>query len=359
MPITNCHTHIFTTAIVPDGFLPWYVRPFERWLDREGVEDVLKRLARPLGKDVQYLIHKYHTFAAIGRKTSMAEVFDHLCGFYPDDTRFVVLPMDMEFMQAGRVRMGLIEQLDGLAALKRTHGDRILPFVFAHPERRDVADIVKRYVEDHGFEGIKIYPPLGYFPFDERLNPVYSYAENHGLPVISHCSRGGVFFRGRITEAMRRHPITGQRLGGKDNDTFCDNYSDPKNYRDVLEQFPKLKMCLAHFGGEGEWNKYLDSSHDHSTANDNWFSDIRNLMHEFPTLYTDVSYTHSCPRLLPLLRLIMETDVTVSNRVLFGTDYYMTEQEASEREHSIRLRTAMGERIFTMMAGVNPIAFLR
>ncbi|MFM1876427.1 MAG: hypothetical protein RL266_2164 [Bacteroidota bacterium] len=72
-----------------------------------------------------------------------------------------------------------------------------------------------------------------------------------------------------------------------------------------------------------------------------------------------IAYTHSDPRLLPLLKLTLIAErADVSSRILFGTDFYMTEQEASEREHSIRLRTFLGEELFKKISETNQLDFL-
>ncbi|MGE0635793.1 MAG: amidohydrolase family protein [Bacteroidia bacterium] len=356
MQITNCHTHIFTNKIIPDNFLIWPLQMLANIFTQDSSANFLLSSTRKF-KDVNYLLYKYITFAKTGGKSSQEEVFNHLQNFYPEGTKFVVLSMDMEFMEAGSVKMKFEEQLNELADLKKKYGDIIHPFVFAHPERTGITDLVKKYIEVHNFSGIKLYPPLGYFPFDERLEGVYEYAEKNSIPLISHCSRGGVFYKGKITDEMRKHPKTGIVNTEKHKSNFTDFYTDPKNYEYVFEKFPNLKLCLAHFGGDTEWNKYLDGSWDLTKEND-WFFTIRNMMVKYPSLYTDISYTHSYSRFLPLLKVTLQSNPELAKRILFGTDFYMTEQEGSEREHSIRLRAFLGEELFSLIAEQNPKTFL-
>lgn len=358
MQITNCHTHIFTRDIVPEKFLPQPLRLIANWLDNDRFASTLLRITdRKLFEHAHHVLHKYINFVNTGGLKTQAEIFDHLQGFYPAGTRFIILPMDMKYMGGGNVKMDLEQQLDELAAIKRKSPDVILPFVFAHPERPNLLDLVKKYIEEHNFAGIKMYPALGYFPDDKRLFPVYEYAEEKGIPVMTHCSRGGVYYLGKITGEMRKNALP-QYIDVKPNHKFCNQFSEPRNYISVLEKYTKLKLCLAHFGGDTEWNKFLDGSYQHQTSNNNWFSEIRDMMKKYPNLYTDVSYTHAYSRFQPLMKNIIETDTAINSRILFGTDFYMTEQEESEREHSIRFRSFLGENLFSLIAEHNPKTYL-
>ena len=50
--------------------------------------------------------------------------------------------------------------------------------------------------------------------------------------------------------------------------------------------------------------------------------------------YTDISYTLHDRRIVPLLKMFL-LDPVVRERVLFGTDFYLLEKDASERELSM------------------------
>ena len=79
----------------------------------------------------------------------------------------------------------------------------------------------------------------------------------------------------------------------------------------------------------------------------------------YPNLYTDVSYTiFKFTNHIPLLRLYLQNE-NIRDRVLFGSDFYMTRQEVlSEKAISIRLRDALGEMDFHQIADVNPRRWL-
>ncbi len=362
MRIHNCHVHVFTNQSVPNGFLPFGL---VRLLRRPG----LARVVRPVGRFLAKLNHaldsrtvdRYAALLNIGTLPSQRAVFEHLRGFYPADARFVVLPMDMAFMDAGKVNRPLEEQLDELARLKRELPDILFPFVAVDPRRPGFFDLVRRYVEDHGFHGIKLYPPLGYFPCDPRLNELYAYAEAHRLPIITHCSRGGVYSRKRITREMLRNPCTGEVLKKARKSRFTDHYADPRNYLPVLARFKRLKLCLAHFGGEDEWRDFLENSWDFNqegATRKSWFSVVKDdLIRPHAHVYADISYTMYDPGFLPLLKVLLE-DPAVRPRVLYGSDYYVVVQDLSERAFSVNVRAYLGEDLYQQIAEQNAEAFL-
>lgn len=99
--IFNCHTHVFTNKIVPAHFLPFGLirflskRRISRWLGR-----LLNRINPRSTNDI---FDRFASFMNIGNKESQLEIFEFLKGFYPENTKFFVLSMDMEFMEAGKV----------------------------------------------------------------------------------------------------------------------------------------------------------------------------------------------------------------------------------------------------------------
>jgi predicted TIM-barrel fold metal-dependent hydrolase len=270
--------------------------------------------------------------------------------------------MDMAYMEAGKVPKDLPVQLDELAEIKRQYPDNILPFIAVDPRRPGIADMVKKYVEEHDFAGIKLYPPLGYYPFDSRLDDVYEYAQARQLPIISHCAGGVVYYRGRITDDMLDHPLADEwNLASKrkKNKEFCKFFAHPENYRYVLKKYPDLKICLAHAGGSDEWKAYLDGPwrwppEQHKRS---WLSIILDMFREFPTLYADISYLAHDKEFHPLLKVRLQ-DETVRPRVLFGSDFYMVQKETSERAFSVNLRSFLGEADYRQIAEINPATFL-
>ena len=353
--ISNCHTHVFTNRNVPDGFLPLKLlvlfrkKPVARFLT-----SALKRILPFTENDV---LDRLAVFLGIGGMGSQEEIFLHIKSFYPEGTRIVALSMDMDNMGAGGAPQDFLNQLAELRELKEEYPDLLIPFIAADPRRDDLLDLVMDHMDNHGFGGIKLYPPLGYFPFDERFGKLFDIAQERQIPIIAHCSRSGIYTRRSITEEMRIHPKTGEVLKGCSSASFAHNYTDPSNYKWLLEEFPRLKICLAHFGGEIEWRKYLNDPWPSKSTEKSWLATIAGLIQNHENVYADVAYTvHDCT-LLPLLKVLINTP-GLREKILYGSDAYMVQLEGSEREFSINVRGYLGETDFRQISEINPQRFL-
>ncbi|TCL08737.1 amidohydrolase family protein [Shimia isoporae] len=342
--ITNCHLHLFTLDHVPEDFpvaIVGAIRKNPKLI--RFFSNILVGPFRELGLQVE----KLGRMAAVGQLKSQQQVLRSVLPQYPDDARFVVLPMDIAASGYKEAPKDIAAQHRELFELSKDPAfkDRILPFAKVNPRRADAFDEFRRCIEEYGFHGLKIYPKLGYDPRDPMLmSKVYPYCVDHNIPVMSHCSRGGVYgrgFKGKV----------GQDLGS------------PRNYERVLKEFPELRVCLAHFGGSDEWDDYIAGIDplDAQSRSRNWVATIRDMITsgDFPNLYTDISYTmFDFEENIPFLSVFLEND-KLRDRVLFGSDYYMTKQEdLSERAVSMRLRHALGGDTFRQIAHVNPTRWL-
>lgn len=360
--IYNGHIHLFTIDDVPDRFLPMGLPTLMRFrLLRSSLVWLMRRVNPFEARD---WVERYANFVEISYTVGKEEgIFARVQGYYPSGTRFVVLPMDMAGMEAGKVRRPYREQLLRLAALRDRYPEQLLPFIAVDPRREAMLDLVQEFTEVHRFRGLKLYPPIGFFPDDPALQPVYRYAEARNLPVLTHCSRGGVYKKRLTSEDPTHHPKTGQPLDRHDPRHYKDYRTDPDNYVDLLRAFPRLRLCLAHFGGDQEWQRWLRDEWraDSPPAAKSWLAKILDLIRsgDYPNLYTDISYTlFNLNDHLPVLKVLLEHP-KVRERVLFGSDYYMAEREAlPERQLALRIRAALGEDLFWQIAWHNPRRFL-
>jgi len=397
-----------------------------------------------LERYANFILHAYDTEK--NKTKTQEDVFKELQSYYPIGTKFVVLSMDMNYMVNCNERdeqTKYDEQLDELKALKQNkdYEGLIFPFIHADPRRmakdKNYLPKLKDDIEAGLFSGIKIYPALGYFPFDIRLKPVYDLAVKYNLPITTHCSVGPVFYRGNLKTFHKegyfvkgefRHPFTHNQLAGKNARVFCPHFTHPLNYyflmgcpkklfeywrdcalekswelknlpigdftEEELKKYKDLKICIGHFGGSEEWRRYLDNAWQPNERIDlekpesfqriihekngmwkinpvnnesfkdtkplNWFSIISEMLkvNDFPNLYADISYNLSDHRMMPLLKVRLETDPVLRNKILFGTDFYMVSMKMTERRATINLRAFLGEENFKQIAVVNPKAFL-
>jgi hypothetical protein len=121
-----------------------------------------------------------------------------------------------------------------------------------------------------------------------------------------------------------------------EQDYFFKNYVHPEGWRAVLENFPDLHLCLAHFGGD-EWKRGPLSAWQ-SRPPSEWISSTVKLTKKYPHVYTDISCFNLAGALVggrgervsqtltKMLCWMRENDEYkhLKNKVIFGTDWYLT-----------------------------------
>jgi predicted TIM-barrel fold metal-dependent hydrolase len=124
--------------------------------------------------------------------------------------RFVVLPVAMRADRTRHINDFILEQV--------AQQPRFLGFGTLHAGMENITGEVD-YIMEHGLLGIKMHPDSQAFAIDDpRLFPAYEMLQDK-LPVILH-------------------------MGDQRYD-----YSHPVRLKRVLEQFPRLQVIAAHFGG--------------------------------------------------------------------------------------------------------------
>lgn len=367
--IYNCHAHIFNLDCAPLRFMDVYTgrrlgRVLRFLLEIPGVTPALVRTVGLLGKRFRLpLLTRYAAFLDIGSGVSQVSVFEkQLLPHYPPGTRFVLLALNMDHMSAGAATLNYETQLWQLLEVRKRHPDTCLPFLCIDPRmgsaRQNLA-FVQKWLK-RGFVGLKLYPSLGFFPFDERLDLVYEFAQQHQVPVLAHCSRGGIYYQGELTHQLRwpalpaallpqiqaasppfklgDHafplPVPTGKLSFR-NDQFSDLLLEPRLYDLVLARFPELKLCLAHYGGGDEIAAELNNPTPpgHTAPPANWYRGVQWLMRKYPNVYTDVAFTlaegttvfrgHPKDVLFQTLAQDLQAGSPYQDRLLFGTDFFL------------------------------------
>jgi hypothetical protein len=217
------------------------------------------------------------------------------------------------------------------------------------------------------FIGFKMYTPLGYKPLDKRLKHMkdfYKRCASKGIPIIVHCSKGGMithdsifykeFDKGNkeysyyydfdIEESVKNHPGVEpnkwepywyhieqknkkkkdyisydklKSLAKEEEDYFIKNYIHPEAWEKVLNEpgCENLKICLAHFGGNS-WDT-------EDEEDKNWIKTIIELTKK-PNVYTDFSCWGFDKKRQKAFKKVIEENAHLKNKILFGTDWYMT-----------------------------------
>jgi len=297
------------------------------------------------------------SFFDIGLEASQRRIFERLHTTYKQhDPKYFALTLNMDFMSTAPSNHTRYDtQLTEVFQLKQSYPNELLVFLSCDPRYKKGAalrDWFKKYYEDGKVVGIKLYPSLGFFPFDPRMAELYEYANQHHVPILTHTTRTGVFYLSDDVKQLvgnrpatfdGNNPIMAQIYSRIDkynasknrkvkrNANYCNIFTHPDNYIPIIEKFPNLKLCFAHYGGE---NEILDKTKDYmleveNNRSVNWHKLIREYMLKYDNIYTDISYalhntdTHK--------RFIEDMQhAKLSTRIFFGTDFFMEEQEDSE-----------------------------
>lgn len=426
----------------------------------------------------------------------------------PEDSEMVILPMDMEYMGAGKTKLRsdiiknkskyienkgwseldykdtykyqMRELWDIVKARRNSNQgnpDAYHPFLFLDPRRiEEEGDsffnytiknnrmvlgncFVKTYMEDREFSGFKIYPALGYYAFDEYLLPLWRYAVENNIPIMTHCVIGTIYYRGKKKKEWNFHPVFEQFYNSRKTHEpepmllpevkavdIQRNFTHPLNYLCLLEEsllrkfigekvksqktrdlfgysdektpleftLENLKVCLAHYGGEDEWNKFLESDRDvysrrmihkpneginfmensdgkfsldkiNSLWNDtDWYSIISSLLMRYNNMYADLSYIISKPSIYPLLLETLRKGDDYENQyknylkekspnkkashligrnrlrshILYGTDFYVVRNHNSDKDLFVETRAALDDESFDLIARENTFNYL-
>jgi predicted TIM-barrel fold metal-dependent hydrolase len=335
---TNIHTHIFNIECAPKKFIgiPLPGITYNRKL-MKGITRFMQLLI-PSRSDI---LQRYANFLLVGTRKNQGQLWQDLTSSYPYlKMKFVVHSLDMDKMEAGPAKNNYETQVTQLFEVKKQFPDQLLPFVCVDP-RKFYPGGIRKYLDGSikrfGFIGVKLYPALGFYPFDPELEPLYAFAAENNLPVMVHCTRGGIWFRGKIRHEhilpanFNPHPVDSYDYSDHatmKNRKFKDFFNDPKNFEEVLSVFPDLKICFAHFGGSSEIIQ--SENHGSGVSENNFYLKIKNLMRRYPNVYADVSYTLS--EIKKVNKFLGEDlrDKVIRDRILFGTDFFMTLMENSE-----------------------------
>ncbi len=185
------------------------------WVRREGVGKVSVFLDKFFPRTDRDKLSSYAHFLQTGSKDSMEEIFDNMVRYYPANTIFVLLMMDLCFGIRGCKEKEKCQsdvrtdnpwsgtdqakqrcfavQIQEIIEIKKNNRKTVYPFLAVDPRRKGIFDLVKQSVgKNRNFHGIKVYPALGYLPSHPDLMKVFSYYADKDIPVTAHCSRGGV-----------------------------------------------------------------------------------------------------------------------------------------------------------------------
>jgi predicted TIM-barrel fold metal-dependent hydrolase len=203
-----------------------------------------------------------------------------------------------------------------------------------------VLDLLKSAIAEKGFIGVKIYPPMGFMPagnasggnsypegielaadadfgakLDSALGGLFSWAEENQVPLLAHAANSN-----------GSGPDYSQR-------------ANPAHWRAVLERFPKLHICLAHFG------RFVKAD-----GSPNWEDSVVALLADYPHVYADLSYHPAAlasqsgrDAAIAGLRRVFAEAPGVDSRLVYGSDWIMMGREAGHESYLDELASLLRE----------------
>ena len=191
--------------------------------------------------------------------------------------RSVLLPLDFGLVQEPKV--GVEEFNDWIFESAANYPDKLIPFMGIDPGRGEQAiRLMRKYFAKFEPRGIKVYPPNGFHPYEERLEPFWKEVKDMDRFVVSHA---------------------GASWGPLDEEK-----SRPIHFRSVLDKYPELKLVIAHLGG-----KYRADTYELARDYDNLYTDCSALQGWLPTE----------PQMVK--DRLSEAFSVMGDRVIFGTDW--------------------------------------
>ena len=155
--------------------------------------------------------------------------------------------------------------------------EKLIGFAGCDPTQPGCMQEMRYGIEQLHLRGVKMGPIYaGIDPRDPRCEPVYSYCQERGLPIMSHCG----------TTYNSKAPL---------------GFSRPWLWDEVAIQFPDLKMVLAHVGHP-------------------FCEECLVVIRKHPNLYADISALYYRPWQFYNM-LIAAQEYKATHKLLFGTDY--------------------------------------
>ena len=211
--------------------------------------------------------------ARAGQEVDLTVKYSEYQDTSPEEVRTIVF--------GGKARLsGLWVEDQYVADYVSAHPDSLIGFLSVDPTQKDWEKELYVGHQELGLKGIKLLPMYaGFMPDDSMLDPLWSYADQHALPVLLHT---GTTF---VSQALLAYTL-------------------PRNLDPVAIRYPEVKIILAHL------------SHPYE-------AECVAVIRKHPNVYADISALHYRPfQLYNSLMLVQEYGVW--DKVLFGTDYPFT-----------------------------------
>ncbi len=168
------------------------------------------------------------------------------------------------------------------------------------PTEPNAVEELRRYADTGFFHFVKLFPPQGFWPDDERILPFYEVCAEYRLPVLLHMGQTN----GEYTEEQKRRRMH-----------LNTAYGNPMNLDGVAKMFPEISFIMAHSG----YPYYLEA----------WSVAWAN-----PNVYFDISGSGPWVEGIPIVYNGMGGPAFIPidfDRVLWGSDNVLPLKESMAR----------------------------
>jgi predicted TIM-barrel fold metal-dependent hydrolase len=114
----------------------------------------------------------------------------------------------------------------------RKYPDRLIGNIYIDPRDADALETLEKYVNE-GFKCVKMFPPVGFYPDDEKYFPLYEKIEEYEIPILFHSGQTNI-------KIISKVPGVRKATNSK--------YGNPMNFDMIARLFPKMPIVLAHMG---------------------------------------------------------------------------------------------------------------
>jgi predicted TIM-barrel fold metal-dependent hydrolase len=196
-------------------------------------------------------------------------------------------------------------------------------------------DLAKRAVREEGFVGVKLYPPIGFLPLNNRSLSYLDFPEHLGS--FRRKLRGeldtilGELYGWCVEEQV---PVLAHASDSNGAGPGYSGRANPDNWAAVLKNYPGLRLSVAHFGDFDEG--FATKERPRPKIEDTWEWKMAKLAQDNPTVFIDMSYFRSAllapdhairKEVVRMLREVKRNFRVLSQRLMFGTDWTMFGQE--------------------------------
>lgn len=273
-------------------------------------------------------LRRYIRWAALFGKRRLA-LTRALISTYPEVDLFTPMLVDLMGLEDSP-RSTVLQQLEiqqkiSALSMRGDLGAAVHPFVGFDPRRVGAFPLVQAAVDQFGCVGVKMYPLMGFRPLGNVDDPPKGMTAEEAMGVDDTLHR---LYEWCEAEQV---PITAHSNPSNEADPSFREFSQPGNWRKVLDRFDGLHLNLGHFGWGG--------------MEQDWPRSICRMANDFPHLYADIGnhevgdLRETFDHLVGLFGEASGDTKIMRERFMFGTDWFMVASHRHHEEFLTRMRS--------------------